>query len=82
MHRPTLLKQYHRKGVLLSLKKGKPFYETTKEVEPNLKKDLLKNIKQITEELEQKAEWIELYENEQNPAVKEFLGLVIQRRFK
>ena len=81
MYRPTLLKQYHKKGVLLSLKKGKPFYETTKEVEPNLKKDLRKNIKQIKEELQQKTEWEELYKNEKNPHVKEFLRVVILRRF-
>ena len=82
MYRPTLLQKYHRRGVLLSLKEGKPFYDTTKKVEPNLIEGLRKNIKQIKEELQEKAEWVELFQNEQSPAVKEFLGLVIQRRFK
>ena len=82
MNNQLLLMNYVSRGVLLTLKGDEPHAKKIKPIDDDLISDLKENKEQIRQALlQQKEEWLKLYKEEKNQAVRTMLKIIIEERF-
>ena len=80
MSNQTILRKFQQRGIRLTNRKGKLVYRKIYECGEGVIKDADKHRVEIMRAIDdEKEKWIELYEKQTSPQLKEWIGIIIER---